>query len=132
MVTNHTFRGRCDYPPRSPLHWWLYLQLLLLLLLLAPARYMLVYFGFTFCPDICPAELAKVTKMLKILGTTSRPKPPLLPRYPLPVLIFTSVHWTFLLWCQQRKRKGSHLVWLSPSSSPLIPTATPLARSGAI
>lgn len=97
-----------------------------------PARYMLVYFGFTFCPDICPAELAKVTKMLKILGNTSRPKPPLLPRYPLPVLIFTSVHWAFLLWCQQRKRKGSHLVWLSQSSSPLIPTATPLARSGAI
>lgn len=39
VVTNHTFRG----------------------------RYMLVYFGFTFCPDICPAELAKVTKTLKIL-----------------------------------------------------------------
>jgi hypothetical protein len=41
---------------------------------------MLVYFGFTFCPDICPAELAKVTKTLKILGNPlalSPPSPPL-------------------------------------------------------
>ncbi len=34
-------------------------------------RYMLVYFGFTFCPDICPAELAKVTKAIEILGKKS-------------------------------------------------------------
>jgi protein SCO1/2 len=41
VVTNHTFSG----------------------------RYMLIYFGFTFCPDICPAELAKVTKAVHILET---------------------------------------------------------------
>jgi len=32
-------------------------------------RYTLLYFGFTFCPDICPAELAKITKALNLLTT---------------------------------------------------------------
>jgi protein SCO1/2 len=27
-------------------------------------RYMLIYFGFTFCPDICPTELATMTQGL--------------------------------------------------------------------
>jgi len=31
-------------------------------------RYMLVYFGFTFCPDICPAELQVITNALEKLG----------------------------------------------------------------
>ncbi|MCC7305542.1 MAG: SCO family protein [Alphaproteobacteria bacterium] len=31
-------------------------------------QYRLIYFGFTSCPAICPTELAKVTKALKILG----------------------------------------------------------------
>lgn len=30
-------------------------------------RYMMVYFGFTFCPDICPAELTKMAKAISIL-----------------------------------------------------------------
>jgi protein SCO1/2 len=32
-------------------------------------RYMLVYFGFTHCPDICPTELIKMGKMMETLGT---------------------------------------------------------------
>src|SRR5688572_7518612 len=28
----------------------------------------LIYFGFTYCPSICPTELAKITKALGILG----------------------------------------------------------------
>ena len=28
------------------------------------------YFGFTFCPDICPDELDKMTEALEILETT--------------------------------------------------------------
>ncbi len=31
-------------------------------------QYMLVYFGYTFCPDVCPAELAVITDALEMLG----------------------------------------------------------------
>src|SRR5690606_21739775 len=31
-------------------------------------RYRLIYFGFTFCPAICPTELSKMTKALAMLG----------------------------------------------------------------
>lgn len=30
-------------------------------------RYLLLYFGFTYCPDICPAELHKVSMAMNIL-----------------------------------------------------------------
>ncbi len=30
--------------------------------------YQLIYFGYTFCPDICPTSLAIMTKALKLLG----------------------------------------------------------------
>lgn len=30
-------------------------------------RYSLVYFGFTFCPDACPAELTKQTESLEVM-----------------------------------------------------------------
>jgi protein SCO1/2 len=29
-------------------------------------RYMLVYFGYTYCPDVCPTELAKMTAALDL------------------------------------------------------------------
>ena len=31
-------------------------------------RYMLVYFGYTFCPDICPTALTYVAEALELLG----------------------------------------------------------------
>ena len=31
-------------------------------------RYMLIFFGFTHCPDICPAELQVIAQALEKLG----------------------------------------------------------------
>ncbi len=31
-------------------------------------KYQLVYFGFTFCPEICPTELQKIASILDIIG----------------------------------------------------------------
>jgi len=33
-------------------------------------KYMLVYFGYTFCPDICPTALSAMTAALQTLGPT--------------------------------------------------------------
>jgi len=30
--------------------------------------YMLVYFGFTYCPDVCPTELQNMSRALEVLG----------------------------------------------------------------
>lgn len=34
-------------------------------------RWMLVYFGYTFCPDVCPTELQSVSNALDLLGPTA-------------------------------------------------------------
>lgn len=31
-------------------------------------KFCLLYFGFTYCPDICPSELVKIGQVLKGLG----------------------------------------------------------------
>ncbi|HRC26543.1 MAG TPA: SCO family protein, partial [Alphaproteobacteria bacterium] len=36
-----------------------------------PGYYRLVYFGFTYCPAICPTELQKMAATLKALGPES-------------------------------------------------------------
>jgi protein SCO1/2 len=33
-----------------------------------PGRFMLVYFGFTYCPDVCPTELGTMIAALDVLG----------------------------------------------------------------
>ena len=34
-------------------------------------RYMLIYFGFTYCPDVCPTKLGEMTWALDALATES-------------------------------------------------------------
>ena len=41
-------------------------------------RHMLVYFGFTFCPDICPTELGTMTRAIAALGPAGESVVPLL------------------------------------------------------
>lgn len=31
-------------------------------------KWMLIYFGFTYCPDICPNELMRMTEIIERLG----------------------------------------------------------------
>ena len=31
-------------------------------------RWTIIYFGFTFCPDVCPDELDKMTEIVNIIG----------------------------------------------------------------
>ena len=39
--------------------------------------YKLIFFGFTYCPEICPTELQKMTKVLNALGPDADPIQPL-------------------------------------------------------
>jgi protein SCO1/2 len=32
-------------------------------------KYMLLYFGYTFCPDVCPEELEKMARIVDTVGT---------------------------------------------------------------
>ena len=35
-------------------------------------KFMLMYFGYTFCPDICPSELKKMAEALTQLGNNKK------------------------------------------------------------
>ena len=41
-------------------------------------RFMLIYFGFTYCPDVCPTELAKMAAALDLLGEAEEEVVPIL------------------------------------------------------
>lgn len=41
-------------------------------------RWLLVYFGFTFCPDVCPTELGTMASALDAMGPTAESVTPLL------------------------------------------------------
>ena len=40
-------------------------------------KFMLVYFGYTFCPDICPTSLSIITSALELLGKDAEQIQPL-------------------------------------------------------
>ncbi len=42
-----------------------------------PDQYQLIYFGYTYCPDICPTSLATVTGALNLLGNKAEHIQPL-------------------------------------------------------
>ena len=41
-------------------------------------KYMLIYFGYSFCPDVCPTTLAVMAQALEKLGNKSRQVAPIL------------------------------------------------------
>lgn len=41
-------------------------------------RFMLVYFGFVYCPDVCPTELARMAAALDLLGEAAEEVQPIL------------------------------------------------------
>ena len=41
-------------------------------------KYMLVYFGYTFCPEICPTELQAMTEAIDLLGKSGEEVVPIL------------------------------------------------------
>jgi cytochrome oxidase Cu insertion factor (SCO1/SenC/PrrC family) len=57
-LTDHTGRTRTDADFRGSL--------------------MLVYFGFTYCPDICPTDLQEITRALHLLGPAAEAVQPIL------------------------------------------------------
>jgi cytochrome oxidase Cu insertion factor (SCO1/SenC/PrrC family) len=40
-------------------------------------KVVLVYFGFTFCPDVCPTDLAQIARALRSLGPRAKDVQPL-------------------------------------------------------
>lgn len=40
-------------------------------------KVVVIYFGFTFCPDVCPTDLAQIGRALRSLGKRSREVQPL-------------------------------------------------------
>ena len=42
-----------------------------------PGQYLLVYFGYSYCPDICPTDLQKITRAMEILGAKAKQVQPL-------------------------------------------------------
>ena len=40
-------------------------------------KFLIVYFGYTFCPDICPTDLMAITGALEILGPAAEAVQPI-------------------------------------------------------
>ena len=54
-------------------------------------HYVLLYFGFTFCPDICPNEINKLIEILNVLGKN-------VVNLPCACLNLQSLHAMYLRW----------------------------------
>ena len=44
-------------------------------------KFMLLYFGFTYCPDICPSELVKMGKVIEKLDQNPQTKDKVVPLF---------------------------------------------------
>lgn len=85
-------------------------------------KWSLVYFGFTNCPDICPAELDKIGEVLGDLGAPPLPHTPFLLACLLPITVHCPLSYSATDNPPQRKSTASSS---SRSSSPSTPRATP-------
>jgi len=65
-------------------------------------KFVLIYFGYTFCPDICPSELKKMADALSLLGEWSSISLWCHPRFDLVGLN----HVSFLFFSSFRQRNG--------------------------
>lgn len=65
-------------------------------------QFALLYFGFTFCPDICPDELDKMAKVINSLGTRAAALPVVCGK-----LVFLHVAVQNLFCCCHRSRRST-------------------------
>lgn len=42
-----------------------------------PGKFLIMYFGYTFCPDVCPSSLLVLTRALELLGEDAKQIQPL-------------------------------------------------------
>jgi len=60
-------------------------------------RYQLIYFGYTFCPDICPTSLSIISQTMQLLGKEAEHIQPLFitvdPERDTPEVLRTYVHY---------------------------------------
>lgn len=104
-------------------------------------KYRIVYFGFTFCPDICPTELQNITNALDTLGKDADRFTPVFitvdPERDTPEIIgkyLTSFHPSFIGLTgtadQVAKAAGAYRVFYSREVPPGAPDAYTMNHSG--
>jgi protein SCO1/2 len=89
-------------------------------------QYLLVYFGFTNCPDVCPTELRKMERALQILDAQGIGATPQAPAGITPLFItIDPKRDTPQRFKEYAKEYHPRTVWLTGSEEQVRATATP-------